>query len=551
MSLTQVDIVDFSRGMRAQGVGPGQFVEGHSQMLEGLWLDDARTLRSQPELVVHETPAPYQLWAFGRFLVATTDGTSTISYIELEKLRDGTGTWKSLTIAGDGYGGRNQFNAVVDWVTSSGSRVSALMCNTDADGSAGTPSWSMVYVDPNDPTLLTFESGTDRYPSGTPDAPDSGKVPGGRVATMWGQFLVIADILWKSDDAQPFDATNMGGYWGSALWISEGGATSTFEPLPINFASAQIVGLHPLAAGLLVLTTKGVWLMRGTPASEPGVETWLPEPLFPDIECEHSVTFPDGQSVVFSDRDGQVWATTGEDIARLNDWGPVEQGLHPLAATDGKVLCQTLDGAEMYVAHLLDDREVAWTKLQADDGTDDFADGAAYHDLAGRGRIRRAVAVDGSFFWLSDVQVGQMGGSWALCELKVRDEGARGTVNGQKPTLTYRSLPLGDPPRWDRKLWHRAGVRVSGRTAPATVGTVTVKGFPSPDTTGQLYVVEHATGVNRSVQLRDLVWAPAGVGGQVELQVQVTFTGDVVLDALMVTYRGKRPRKAAQTEGMA
>ena len=141
--------------------------------------------------------------------------------------------------------------------------VDALLCNSatvlDVDP-------FIVYIDPRT-GLPDVKSWSNNFPdaeNGTPDAmPHAGR------CTMWGDFLVLGDIIWKADPDQSFDATNQSRY-SHGLWFSIPGKTDTWDPQDTVFTGQKaggnvVQGMFPLEPGLLVVTCTLVVLLQGSP----------------------------------------------------------------------------------------------------------------------------------------------------------------------------------------------------------------------------------------------------------------------------------------------
>jgi hypothetical protein len=141
--------------------------------------------------------------------------------------------------------------------------VDGLLCNsatvTDVDS-------FMVYIDPRN-GAPAVKSWSNYYPTDEGGTADS--MPRAGRCTMWGDFLVLGDIVWNADDTQPLTESNSARFR-HGLWFSIPAKTDTWDPVDTVFTGQKsgnnvVQGLFPLEQGLLVVTCSLVAMLQGSP----------------------------------------------------------------------------------------------------------------------------------------------------------------------------------------------------------------------------------------------------------------------------------------------
>ena len=175
-----------------------------------------------------------------------------------------------------------------------------------------------IYRDP-DTDQIGVETFSNRYPSDETDGtPNS--MPRAAIAGNWGDFVVLGDIHWKADPSAAYSSSNTARY-PHGLWFSEPGTTDVWNPDRVFFVGQKlernaVLGVFPVERGLIVVTQSLVALLRGTP--DDFVYEELRSGISPLFSSE--VTFwPYTGLVVWLARDGKVWATNGDIVARLDE----------------------------------------------------------------------------------------------------------------------------------------------------------------------------------------------------------------------------------------
>ena len=308
-----------------------------------------------------------------------------------------------------------------------GAWLSAALVNTVEPGEPAR----LVYRDPSS-GAMTSQMISERYP---PD-PETAGLPYGRVAATWGDFLLLGDVRWMADDGQPLSEENSTRR-SDLVWFSEPARNDSWDSInvqPVGNADGEnrVVGMFPLDIGLLVTTTSGVYLLRGN-ADEYGYEE-LRLGIGPQ-EPEHVCYWPAAGAVVWTDAQGRVWHTNGEQFDRLDDPldpagvpGPVEALHDHLFVGRGDDLWVfRLDGAE---------GSGAWTRLTSP---------------AGAGAPEALVAYRTSLYVRAD------GGLWRLSA-----ELGRGAHGGAAATSRVGTATLAVSDGHTRAGWHRFGARSTG-----------------------------------------------------------------------------------------
>ncbi len=383
--------------------------------------------------------------------------------------------------------------------------------------SRGTTSAFAIYEDrtTGNPAV---EEWTDAYPA---DGGEDGVMPHANKCCMWGDFLVLGDIMWYEDDTAALDASNVKRFE-NALWFSEGGDTDNFDPLDVVFPNATsddkavqnvVEALVPIDAGLLVFSTGQVTLLRGT------ADDFDVEPLRLTIgpnEGSGAHYWPHAGSAVYMDKAGQVWSTNSEEFLRL------DIGLDVDRSTDGTTdevfgwhdnLLWSREG-RLFAFHAFD-VEGVWTELfPPGDGVTKFVDS---------GDQLYAIEVTEGAVWRMNRRddLNDGGGGFTATE---RGQIAEVDVS---PELATRTLEL-HPHR--KTMWSRVGVRARAGSGTPTLDDVDMRPGPYQDG-GSAWSYSPAEDVTGRFE-----WMGRLPGPSKELSVALTFTGDVVAESVSLWF---------------
>lgn len=313
-----------------------------------------------------------------------------------------------------------------------------------------------VYIHP-DTKFPVVKVWTNHYPQDEGGTADS--MPYAGRCTMWGDFLVLGDIIWNADDTQPLTQSNSSRY-SHGLWFSIPGKTDRWDPIDTVFVGQKAggnvtQGLFPLENGLLVVTCTLVSLLQGTP------DDFLYRELRAGISnCgRNGVTaWSNKGGVVWSDQNDYVWFTNGEDFTRLDE--PIKiEGARSVTAVGEYLFVSTPSVVHVYRQY--DEENAGWTRMT---GTFGFAKMAttqsALFGLEARD-AQGSFILDDLVYGLLDDPGNVLWGADRLMAVFDFNGENRGTFNGQalKSTVRTRPLPGGGH---DLTFWHRFGVRAAG-----------------------------------------------------------------------------------------
>jgi hypothetical protein len=400
--------------------------------------------------------------------------------------------------------------------------VDAILCNS-ATVSDVNP--FAIYVDPRD-NLVKVKEWTNTFPDDENGTSDS--MPRAGRCTMWGDFLVLGDIIWKADPDQSFDNSNKSRY-SHGLWFSIPGKTDTWDPIDTVFtgqkAGANVVqGLYPLEPGLMVITCTLVALLQGSP------DDFIYRELREGISnCGRAgnAAWPAKGGVVWNDRQGYVWFSNGEIFQRLDE-AVVIEGRGAVAAVGEYVFVST--PSDTYVFRLYGEGG-GWTRLT---GTFGFNKIVANQRFLFGLEAREA---QGSFILDSETN-GLLDGDdllWDADRLMTAFdflEEKRGRFNNRSLRSLVRSRPL---PGFGHnvRFWHRYGVRAKG---DGKVLSATSR--PSADPAERGYV----TRTNGDLRRRgDYIFDAHGPSFEATFDVE--FDGDVTVEHMTVWEHGGRLEK--------
>lgn len=312
---------------------------------------------------------------------------------------------------------------VVPWLVDGAWTSAVLLGAVDLAATA-----VLVYRGGTGPVAHTF---ADRFPSGTPS---TDAMPYAQVGGTWGDYLLVGDVRWAADESLALSSTNQTRR-SNGVWLSNPAKVDEWDPIDLLWAGNAdvenvVVGMFPLEMGLVVLTTAGVFLFRGTAVDSEYEELRLGiGPAAP----EHVTYWPAAGAVVWTDGRGQVWHTNGQEFGRLDRPLPAASAGGPVTAVGDHVLA-VRDG-RLWAFHLAGE-DGAWSELM----------------LPGLvGPPTSMVTSGGSVFVADGTSL------WRL---------APGLPRGQfdaellPVTVVTPTLSTGDAHR--RTSWHRFGVRLAG-----------------------------------------------------------------------------------------
>lgn len=382
--------------------------------------------------------------------------------------------------------------------------TSCLVNSVDMAGTAAA-----VYSDTGgSPALFEF---TQRYPNGIGDAD---AMPRGNVATMWGDRLVLGDIEWLEDEAEPFSALNAIRY-PNALWFSRPGQPDRWDLLDVAFMGVKdgqgvptVVDLQPTEQGLLVLTTAGVYLLRGSPSN------FDYEEVRPGLRPSPNATagwWPGTGAAVWVSDSGEVWHSDGTTFIRIDE--PL--GLPTQFAPDGWVV-----GWDDFVLVGVGDRAFAFRT---------FGEGGAWTELHVPGPIRSAFVLGSSMYCLVAGVPSRLN----------RELEPRGGVNGARHPIRVATRTFEGGEGHRLSFWRYFGLRVEPLSEGAELTKVTL--FSGPALSAQSKTMEVPVSTP-ALGGRDELLVP-GPGASKESAVEFEFRGDISLEqvsAMFTQARGSR-----------
>jgi len=395
--------------------------------------------------------------------------------------------------------------------------VDALLCNSSTVSNVNP---FAIYVDPRD-GIVKIKEWTNTFPDDEDGTSDS--MPRAGRCTMWGDFLVLGDIIWKSDPDASFDNTNKSRY-SHGLWFSIPGKTDTFDPIDTVFTGQKagdnvIEGLFPLEPGLLVVTSTLVVLLQGSP------DDFVYRELRSGIsDCGRNgvAAWPSKGGVVWADKNYSVWFTNGEIFQRLDEAVEIEDA-HSVAAIQEYLFVST--STDTHVFRLYEENG-GWTRLTGTFGflkmvaTPRFLFGLEAREPKG------GFILDSETNGLLNSDSALWSADRLMTAFDFFDEN-RGMFNMKKLRSIIRSRPL---PGFGHNIrfWHRYGVRAKGTGA-------VVKGIsrPSADAKTRGYV-ERIRG-----NLKDRTdYIFDAHGPSLEATFDVEFDGDVTVEHMTVWEHG-------------
>lgn len=314
------------------------------------------------------------------------------------------------------------------------------------------PAWA-VYSSDVTISRIGVKFWNNRYPAG---APTTNSMPQANVSAMWGDYHILGDIKWLANRQQPFSPSNSARF-PHGLWFSEPDAADSWDPIDVQFIGQRdvdnrVLGMFPVAAGLIVLSTNGAHMLRGSADLN---EYELIRPGIGPEKRESVAFWPAAGIVVWVDKRGQVWQTNGETFSRMDTVLPPVEGPCPssVGAFDDFLLVSR--AGRLYAMRIYDGQGV-WTELNAACTREIHRyEGSIYTARTGSGLERFAPEFD-----------------------------ARGTLDSQLigSKVSTPTLQFGD--FHERTFWHRFGARLRGsgrllkafaRPGPALSGGVEIE----------------------------------------------------------------------------
>ena len=408
-----------------------------------------------------------------------------------------TATWTELTAAPSDTGYR--LCGLVPLPRDEGQGfVTALLVN----GRERTEEAVAVYEDGDgNPAHYAF---TSSYPNDT----DDDAMPRANLSIMWGDFLVLGDIEWLEDEDANFASTNAGSY-PHALWLAQPGEPESWDLLDVVYTgiktgqgAPQVLGLETVDTGLMVLTSGGVYHLRGTPSQ------FDYEELRPGngVAGRFAASWwPSTGAAVWLNQTGQVWHSNGEAFLRLDE--PLgldaEEPSEPWAAGwDDFVLVGRSGRTFVFRAF---DEDGAWTELVTPDGVHNCIPvGATLYGVDGDGRV------------------------WRLN----RTSQDRGQIDGtpHEVVVATRTFEGGEGHRLS--FWRHFGIRAEPESPGATLEQVTVYAGPALSSESESMTLLETP---RPLDGRDELVVP-GPGPALEAAVEVEFAGDVSVEQVSVAW---------------
>lgn len=397
--------------------------------------------------------------------------------------------------------------------------VDGLLCNSSTQLDVDP---FVVYIDPRT-NLPDVKSWSNNYPSDEGGTANS--MPHAGQCVMWGDFLLLGDIIWNADDTQPLSESNSSRY-SHGLWFSIAGKTDTWDPVDTVFTGQKaggnvVQGMFPLEPGLLVVTCTLVALLQGSP------DDFIYRELREGISnCRRNGVskWAAKGGVVFGNNFGDVWFTNGESFQRLDE--AIElRDFQSISAFGEYLFVSDLDGIRVFRLY---EEGGGWTRMTGTSGfskmvtTNKFLIGIEARDAGGS-------------FVLDDAEYGILGSEYTLWFqdrlLTAFDFNSeeRGTFNGRKLRSTIRSRPL---PGFGHEVrfWHRYGVRAKGDGA-----VVKATSRPSSDATERGYDTRLRGDLKRRF---DYVFDAHGPS--IEATFDVEFDGDASVEHMTVWEHGGR-----------
>jgi len=370
------------------------------------------------------------------------------------------------------------------------------------------------YIDPYDKTIKV-RSWDNNYPNGTPT---DNSMPRANLCVMWKDFLVLGDIVWKSNEPKSFSRKNSTRIK-HFMWFSQPGKTESWDPIDFvamgqKSGSNKIVGIFPLENGLFVLTTEIAILLDGTP--DDFVYRELRSGISPQT-VENATFWPARGGVAWADASNRIWLTNGQNFVRVDEAIKLDD-VKSVTSVDEYLIVSTV--SDVHVLRSFGEA-LAWTRLNV-----------PFTWQAERSSATKIYGIDqrrsGGTFRLDDEELGQLDQNalWNIQSfVSVLDmyDDARGTYNGNAVSSTVISRPL-PPTGHDRTFWHRVGVRAKG---PGSI--IKIVSYADKTTDSEY----HQTYLHADLSNRYDYIVPAH-GPSLSAMFEAEFEGDVTVEHMTV-----------------
>jgi hypothetical protein len=399
--------------------------------------------------------------------------------------------------------------------------VDGLLCNSATVLNVDS---FLVYIDPRtgEPSVKSWSNYYPTDEGGTADSmPRAGK------CRMWGDFLVLGDIVWNADDTQPLTSSNSLRFR-HGLWFSIPAKTDTWDPTDTVFigqkAGGNVVqGMFPLEQGLLVITCTLVAMLQGAP------DDFIYRELRAGISnCGRNgvAEWPSKGGVVWADSEGYVWFTNGEVFQRLDETIDIEDSRSVTAAGE-YVFVSTPNITHVFRLY---QEGGGWTRLT---GLFGFAKMAATKRLLIGIEAKQP---EGDF--ILDLETNGILGQnilWGEDRLLTAfdfESEKRGIFNNRALRSTVRTRPI---PGFGHsvRFWHRFGVRAKGD------GRI-IKAISRPSADPKVRGLENRI-YGRLKDRPDYVFDAHGPS--IEATFDVEFDGDVTVEHMTVWEHGGREER--------
>jgi hypothetical protein len=401
--------------------------------------------------------------------------------------------------------------------------VEALLANnvTDLDVNPFA-----LYISPST-GLPAYKEWTNFYPDAEGGTDDS--MPRAGRCEMWGDFLVLGDIIWKADSSQPFASGNASRY-SHGLWFSQPGNSDKWDPMDTVFVGQKsggnvVQGLFPIERGLLVITCTLVSILIGTPdefsyrelrsgisnCGRNGVSSW-----------------PSTGGVVWADRNDDIWWTDGEDFTKLNGKVSMSQ-IDSIGCFQNYIIASSSEIIHVFRVYG-GEMGGGWTRLSTPYGvkkiviTRKFMIGLEDREVVGNFVLDDPVfgLLDSNILWGEDLRI---------IAFDFEDNN-RGVFDNKKVSSIIRSKPLPGSGH-DTTFWHRFGVRAEGSGVLKTAIS-----RPSADSSERGYETRI---YGRLGSRKDYIFDAHGPS--LEATFDVEFDGDVTAEHMTVwTHKGTTKR---------
>jgi hypothetical protein len=379
-------------------------------------------------------------------------------------------------------------------------RPSVLLNSVEETG----PAWG-IYTSEVTVSRISAKFWTNRYPSGSPT---DNAMPRANVSQMWGDFHMLGDIIWLADRNLEFGPNNSARF-PHAIWFSQPEKSDSWDPVDVQFIGQQaddniILGMFPVPAGLIVISSNGAHMLRGNPDFNEYEQIRVG--IGPS--SRKSVTFwPAAGVVVWVDKRGQIWQTNGESFGRLDTVLPEVGGpcVSSIVAFDD-FLIVSRDG-RMYALRLYQGQGI-WTELNSTCMSEMHRyEGSIYMARTFLGGIERFAP----------------------------EFDARGTLEGVPISSRITTPTLQPPDQHKQTFWHRFGFRTDG--SGSLLRALARNGpLVSPQSKTIEYLIEETAGNRQNVVF------PA-YGPSKEASFTLEAEGDVIFEGATVWSHSGRDRR--------